>query len=152
MIGVNTADCVPLVAVCESARVAGVAHCGWRGISAGIIESFLRGLAEAVGERGLGGMRFVIGPSVGPCCYEVGDDFLRTFSEPEVAECGGARGGRSVFDLRRLVGRRLAHGGIDRAAVFADNTCTSCESDVLCSYRAGGKACGRMYTFVMITA
>ena len=156
MIGVNTADCVPLLAVGDGARVVGAAHCGWRGIAAGVVESFLKEVRAAVGvgsPEGSGGIRdvrFVIGASVGPCCYEVGDDFLSAFSGREVEECAETRGGKTVFDLRRLVRLRLLDEGIDRAAVFTDNTCTSCAGDSLCSYRAGGNTCGRMYTFAMI--
>jgi len=156
MIGVNTADCVPLLAVDGASRVVGAAHCGWRGIAAGVVESFLGQIGAAAkaespeGRGGPGGARFLIGSSVGPCCYEVGDDFLAAFSAREVGECAETRGGKTVFDLKRLVRLRLIDEGIDRAAVFTDNTCTSCASDSLCSYRAAGDICGRMYTFAMI--
>ncbi|MGD9140573.1 MAG: polyphenol oxidase family protein [bacterium] len=156
VIGVNTADCIPLMAVNESARVIGVAHCGWRGISAGIVENLLKELDSLAGADSRGAARFLIGPSVGACCYEVGADFLGSFSELEVRECsvtadGLEAGGRTAFDLRRLVGMRLVNAGIDRDSVFTDNTCTSCQSDALSSYRAEGEACGRMYTYLMIT-
>jgi YfiH family protein len=151
MIGVNTADCIPLLAVGGSARFAGVAHCGWRGIAAGVVESFLLELDRVAGKGGRRGVRFVVGASVGACCYEVRDDLLRAFAGPEASECARSEGGRTFFDLKGLVRLRLMHGGIDREAVFTDNTCTSCESDLLCSYRAAGRACGRMYSYVMIT-
>ncbi len=156
MIGVNTADCIPLLAIGEGARVVGVAHCGWRGIAAGVVGRFLGEMRAAAGHgaggggAGVPGMRLLVGASVGVCCYEVGDDFLRAFSEREVGECAASRGGRTVFDLKRLVLMRLADEGIDRTAVFTDNTCTSCESRSLSSYRAGGDTCGRMFTFAMI--
>jgi copper oxidase (laccase) domain-containing protein len=89
---------------------------------------------------------------VGGCCYEVGADLLRSFSGREAGICASVRGGRTFFDLRQLVVLRLLDQGIDRAAVFTDNTCTSCASETLCSYRAQGEACGRMYTFLMIKA
>jgi YfiH family protein len=150
VIGVNTADCIPLIAVDQAARVAGVAHCGWRGIAAGVVESFLNELKAACGGSDLVDTRFLIGASVGPCCYEVGRDFLGAFSKREVAECSVSRGGSTAFDLKHLVRSRLAEDGIDQGSVFTDNTCTSCEGETLCSYRASGDACGRMYTFLMI--
>jgi YfiH family protein len=150
MIGVNTADCIPLVAVNGAARVVGVAHCGWRGIAAGIVRSFLREMDAAAGEEGLGETRFLIGPSVGPCCYEVGEDLLSSFGGGEVTECSASGGGGTVFDLKRLVRSRLAQDGIDQGSIITDNTCTSCEGETLCSYRADGEACGRMYTYLMI--
>jgi YfiH family protein len=150
MIGVNTADCVPVMAVCESPRVVGVAHCGWKGTAAGMTESFLRELRAAGAD--LESAKFLIGASVGACCYAVGDDFLSAFSGREAAECARMRGGETRFDLKRLVRMRLLDEGIDREMVFTDNTCTSCESDSLCSYRADGETCGRMYSFAMIAS
>ena len=147
-IGVNTADCVPLLAVSPEPRVVGVAHCGWRGIAAGVVESLIVELEAAGADPHA--TDFLIGPSVGACCYEVGQDFLDAFSRREVIDCSRPEGGGVRFDLRRLVRMRLADEGIDRAAVFTDNTCTSCASGSLCSYRAQGDACGRMYTYGMI--
>ena len=165
MIGVNTADCIPLAAINKGARVIGIAHCGWRGIAAGVVENLLREMDALAGRDNRAGTVFLIGASVGACCYEVGPDFLRSFSEGEVAECsvaecpvaegqvkegGHSPPGRMAFDLKRLVGLRLTNAGIDPNSVFTDNTCTSCEKDELCSYRAEGEACGRMYTYLMI--
>jgi copper oxidase (laccase) domain-containing protein len=167
VIGVNTADCIPLFAVNHETRAVGIAHCGWRGIAAGVIENLIESLEAVSGAKsgrgghdredgargwgGPGGTVYVIGASVGRCCYEVGDDFLERFSADEVKECSlGAHGGKTTFDLKMLVRRRLIHQAIDPAAVFTDNTCTSCLSRMLCSYRAAGDACGRMYSFLMI--
>lgn len=156
MIGVNTADCIPLAAVNKGARVVGIAHCGWRGIADGIVENLLNEMDALAGRGSREGTVFLIGASIGACCYEVGPDFLESFSEFEVRECSVKEGrhgaaGRMAFDLKRLVRLRLANAGIDRNSVFTDNTCTSCEKDALCSYRAEGDACGRMYTYLMIT-
>ncbi len=152
VVGVNTADCVPLFAVNQAARTLGIAHCGWRGIAAGVIESMVDVLGAVSGAKSEGaGTIYVIGASVGRCCYEVGDDLLNTFSAVEVRDCSSRGCGRkATFDLKKLVRRRLTHQGIDPAAIFTDNTCTSCLSGALCSYRAAGAACGRMYSFLMI--
>jgi len=150
MIGISTADCVPLTAVDEVARIVGSAHCGWRGIAGGVVRGLVREMEAAGAAPGRRGTRFVIGASIGPCCYEVGDDFLQAFGDREVAECLSRDGGRGMFDLKRLVALRLVDEGIDPAAIIIDNTCTSCAHDSLCSYRARGVTCGRMYTYAMI--
>ncbi len=182
VIGVNTADCIPLFAVNRETRTVGIAHCGWRGIAAGVVENLIEalgvmslvgrgrdvtegregggdregrgGLATEDGPRGSGGWGgtlYVIGASVGRCCYDVGADLLDRFSDDEVKECSsGGCGGKTTFDLKKLVRRRLIHRAIDPAAIFTDNTCTSCLSDMLCSYRVAGDACGRMYSFLLI--
>jgi YfiH family protein len=69
-LAVATADCVPVVI--EGPDVAGVAHAGWRGVTAGVIPALL----DAMRSAGLSPVRAGIGPSIGPCCYEVGEDVL----------------------------------------------------------------------------
>ena len=114
VIGVNTADCIPLLAVSDGARVVGAAHCGWRGVASGIVRSFVHEMRAALadgmpnGDAGLEGAVFLLGPSVGACCYEVGPDFLDAFGERDVEVCATALGGRTRFDLRKLVAMRLA--------------------------------------------
>jgi YfiH family protein len=150
VIGVSSADCIPLFAFDDASGTLGIAHCGWRGIAAGIVEAMVASL-EGAG-AGRSGTRFLIGVSIGSCCYEVGHELLGAFSVSEVDECVGkarSEGERRMFDLKKLVARRLAEQGIDRDAVFTDNTCTSCRRDLLCSYRAHGSACGRMYSYLM---
>ncbi len=74
-VGVATADCVP-VAV-EGPRVAAVIHAGWRGLAAGVIETTLHRLAGAALEV----ERAAIGPGIGPCCYEVGEEVVARLSD-----------------------------------------------------------------------
>jgi len=158
MVGVTVADCVPLLAVNEKARVAGVAHCGWRGTAAGIVGNFVDAL-ERPGATGAdqAATRYLIGPSIGQCCYEVGDDMLAHFSlrerEAFVSRRAGGDSGRGgvFFDLKAAVAARLMARGVPPGQICVDNTCTSCQQYKLSSYRAGGRDCGRMLAFVMLT-
>ncbi|MGD8628285.1 MAG: polyphenol oxidase family protein, partial [bacterium] len=95
MVGVTVADCVPLLAANLEDRVVGAAHCGWRGTAAGIVGEFVDAL-DALGPSGTSGSaaRYLIGPSIGPCCYEVGDDMLSHFSARD----------RDAFVIRRAGG------------------------------------------------
>ncbi len=70
---VATADCVPVIL--EGSEVAAVVHAGWRGATAGVL---LRAL-EAIAAAGLTVQRAAIGPAIGPCCYEVGDEVAARF-------------------------------------------------------------------------
>lgn len=72
-VAVATADCVPVIL--EGDGFAAVVHAGWRGTSAGVLE---RTIAELSG-AGLAVARAAIGPSIGPCCYEVGDEVADRF-------------------------------------------------------------------------
>jgi polyphenol oxidase len=124
------ADCA-LVALARTngARPAvAVLHVGWRGLLAGIVET---------GVAALGGRpAAVVGPAIGPCCYEVG---------PEVAEPFRARFGADVardgrLDLWTSVERALAQAGC--AAVERLDLCTACAPDRFFSYRRDGKPRG----------
>lgn len=69
-IAIATADCLPIAI--EGSRTIAVVHAGWRGIAAGVIGATLERMAE-LGDRA---ERAVIGPAIGPCCYEVGDEVV----------------------------------------------------------------------------
>jgi polyphenol oxidase len=122
---VFVADCLP-VALAGPGGVAMI-HCGWRGLRAGIVE---RGV-EAVQAQAA-----AVGPGIGPCCYEVGDEVLAAFEPlgPEVAE------GR-MLDLRQVVRRLLERAGVER--VETSEECTSCQPELFFSHRRDGEPTGR---------
>lgn len=72
-VAIATADCVPIIL--EGSGFAAVVHAGWRGAATGVLQATIAKLAEF----GLGVERAAIGPSIGPCCYEVGDDVAERF-------------------------------------------------------------------------
>jgi YfiH family protein len=122
---VLVADCLPVALVGE----AGVAmlHCGWRGLAAGIVER---------GVRGVGATHAAIGPGIGPCCYEVGDEVLAAF-----APLGEGIAEGRMLDLVEVARRLLERAGVD--AVDAAGLCTRCEEDLFFSHRRDGPRTGR---------
>lgn len=122
---VLTADCLP-VALSGPGGVA-MLHCGWRGLAAGII---------AAGAEAVEATDAAIGPGIGPCCYEVGEEVLEAFAElgPGIAE------GR-MLDLVEAARRRLAAAGITR--VQSADLCTSCEPELFFSHRRDRGRTGR---------
>jgi YfiH family protein len=127
-LSIFTADCVPIVVA--SARSVVVAHAGWRGLAAGIIQHAMARLSD---EREL---RALVGPCIGDCCYEVGVDVAHNFSDhARVVETGT----RWHVDLGGAASAQLAEVGVmvDRIAV-----CTRCDSR-LHSWRRDGTAAGR---------
>lgn len=130
---VFVADCVP-VALCGPGGVA-MLHCGWRGLAAGIIE---RGAAA------VGATEAAIGPAVGPCCYEVGEDVLNQFPGPKLPPAGrkpepGDRG--PMLDLPEVAQRLLLEAGVER--IETAGLCTSCEPDLFFSHRRDAGRTGR---------
>ena len=122
---VFVADCVP-VALAGAKGVA-MLHCGWRGLAAGIVA---RGVAA------IGATDAAIGPSIGPCCYEVGTEVLSTF-EPLG---DGVASGR-MLDLPEVARRLLAAAGIER--IELSGLCTSCEPGLFFSHRRDRGRTGR---------
>lgn len=72
-VAIATADCVPIIL--EGNGLAAVVHAGWRGASTGVLQATVARLAES----GLSVERAAIGPSIGPCCYEVGEEVAERF-------------------------------------------------------------------------
>jgi len=141
---VVTADCVPvLLAACDRPLGAAV-HAGWRGAAAGVVEAAL----DALRARGAGAVEAVIGPAVGPCCYEVGpevrDAFARRTGEV-TSPAWSVRDGRLYLDLRTAVRRLLDAAGV--AAVDVVGPCTACDRRYA-SYRRDGGGAGRQTSFI----
>jgi YfiH family protein len=152
LIGVSVADCLPVLAANMTGGVIGAAHCGWRGIAAGIVEKFVESGVSLAGGLGAGGTRFVIGPAVGPCCYEVGEDLLGRFGRDEVERFSSVRNGKTYFDLKRLVAARLVAAGARPGNISIDKTCTACHKSQLSSYRREGAGCGRILAVLGLSA
>lgn len=145
LIGVSVADCLPLLAVDSADGVIAAAHCGWRGIADGVVERLLEAIDALAGNRAARERtRYLVGASVGSCCYCVREDLLSRFEPEEVRLFASARGGRTYFDLKQVVAHRLTRGVARPADIVIDKTCTACNKLQLSSYRREGASCGRM--------
>jgi YfiH family protein len=122
---VFTADCLP-VAVAGPKGMA-MLHAGWRGLAGGILGAG----AEAVEATSA-----AIGPGIGPCCYEVGEEVLESFSDLGK----GVADGR-MLDLPEVARRLLARAGVER--VESTGLCTSCEEELFFSHRRDEGRTGR---------
>jgi YfiH family protein len=117
---VYTADCLP-VAVAGPKGVA-ILHCGWRGLAAGIV---------ARGADSVGATHAAIGPGIGPCCYEVGDEVLGPF-----AGLGADVAAGRMLDLPEVARRLLHEAGVGR--IESAGLCTRCEEELFFSHRRDG--------------
>jgi len=121
---VFTADCLP-VALAGPGGVA-MLHCGWRGLAAGIIPRGVEAIAATDA---------AIGPGIGPCCYEVGEDVLGAFADIGLDAPG------PTLDLTEVARRLLADAGVERVESAA--LCTSCEEERFFSHRRDAGTTGR---------
>jgi hypothetical protein len=121
---VLTADCLP-VALAGPGAVA-MLHCGWRGLAAGIVGHGVEAIAATDA---------AIGPGIGPCCYEVGDDVRGAFAALGIDAPG------PTLDLTEVARRLLSGAGVER--VEAAEICTSCEEERFFSHRRDAGTTGR---------
>jgi polyphenol oxidase len=140
LVGVWTADCVPVHMVAPAFGVAAAVHCGWRGSAAGILAVALQRLATdwAVAARDV---EAALGPSIGGCCYEVGDEVENAFVSGAgrvLGRTGFERRGASIyFDLRTFLRAELIELGV--RSIDSLGPCTACSPGVLHSYRKGAR-------------
>lgn len=142
------ADCVPVVLWDPVRRVVGVAHAGWRGTVAGTPAAALECMRERYHTRASDVM-VGIGPSIGPCCYEVGPEVAaqvgRAFVGANVLQTGAD--GRMRFDLWSANVETLLRAGVAEEHVAVAGICTRCQHDLFFSHRAAGGLTGR-FAFV----
>jgi len=146
LVGVVTADCMPVLLVDRRRRVVAAVHAGWRGAAAGVLEAAVEHLRGAFGARPAD-LEAVIGPAIAGCCYEVGDEVVDTFrgrTGDATAPAWTRRGERYVLDLRIAARCLLEAAGVRSMAVLGP--CTACGLGYH-SYRRDGARTGRQLSF-----
>ena len=150
ILGIETADCLPVLLADPRRRVVAAAHAGWRGTAAGVTRAAVRALVEN-GSRPED-LVAALGPGIGACCYEVGDELVAAFGPGGDAFFRPGPRGRLHLDVRAANVAQLVAAGVaaDRIHHVAD--CTSCRADLYHSYRRDGPRSGRMINYVGWTA
>jgi YfiH family protein len=152
-VAVRVADCVPvLIADPVTGHVAAV-HAGWRGVVVGVIDAAVDRLCEGLERGAPGTLVAAIGPSIGPCCFEVG---LGVAAQIEEAVSGGGLSGpcvvgrrdeargKAYVDLRSAVRRSLGRRGMQDAWIDDVGGCTRCDPSLYYSFRREGDRSGRL--------
>jgi len=141
---VLTADCLPVLLADEGGTVVGIAHAGWRGLAAGVIENVVRAMGGVAPES----LIAYLGPAIGAGAYEVGRDVFDAFvaADPEAATAFASRGaGKYLADLNLLARQRLMRLGV--GSIHGGTMCTYSDPERFYSYRRDG-ATGRMASLV----
>jgi YfiH family protein len=147
---VLTADCLPVVLASPASGIGGVAHAGWMGTVSGIV---VRAVEEITARGGGPASKIVagLGPSIGKCCYQVGEDLYLAFREK-----WGRAFVRHVFtradpwklDLQMANRLQLLEAGVPRENIAGLPLCTVCRPDLFFSHRRDGVRSGRMLNFL----
>ena len=128
ILGILTADCVPVLFADRDAGVIGAAHAGWKGALAGVTDATLTAMES------LGASRANIAAAIGPCIarasYEVDDGFVQRFAADDPANerfFAAAKPGHAMFDIAAYVAARLAAAGVTRIAIGGQDTYAEAE-------------------------
>ena len=147
---VRMADCAAVLLASGGGDAFAAVHAGWRGIAAGIVREAVRRLAEPGWAPST--LVAAIGPSIGPCCYEVGDEVVEAIVAAGVPESSlfvrTVPGGRPRVDLHAALARQLADAGVPAEAIHPAPWCTRCRNDLFFSFRAEGRDVGRLMAVV----
>lgn len=128
LLGILTADCVPVLFADRDAGVVGAAHAGWKGALAGVTDATLIAM-ESLGAR-RANMAAAIGPCIARASYEVDAAFLQRFTADDPANerfFAAGQPGHSMFDIAAYVAARLAAAGVTRIAIGGQDTYAEAE-------------------------
>ncbi|MBF0271152.1 MAG: peptidoglycan editing factor PgeF [Magnetococcales bacterium] len=161
VVGVLTADCAPVLLADPMARVVGAAHAGWRGAVAGIVENTIEAMETLGADRNR--MLAIIGPCIGPDCYEVDltfrDQLLKSTENKMEQEwqkffSREKKPDKVNFDLPGYVLARLIKTGIDARQIINLEQCTYALESLFFSHRRavhrGQTPCGRQLSGIFL--
>jgi polyphenol oxidase len=174
LLAIETADCVPLLFADRRRGVVAAAHAGWRGLAAGVPGIAVSALASSFGSRPED-LVVAVGPSIGPCCYEIGPEVRSRFEgagfsptqlgrwfhewpQPSDTNRTMAATHRGVgedhwfFDPAQAACDQLAAAGLASTAIHVARLCTASHPEVFCSFRRDGPPAGRMAAVIRATA
>ena len=171
LLGIQTADCVPMLLADTKKRAVAAVHAGWRGTLARIAEKAVGRMRLEFGSQPQD-ILAAIGPSIGPCCYEVGADLVTKFTaqfadgadyfdeplsgeEPNPLQWlnmrppGHQPPPKNVhLDLRQANRSQLENAGLRPKNIFSSDLCTACHPSLLFSYRKQGPVSGRLMAVI----
>ncbi len=151
------ADCLPVLFYDPTHQAVGLAHAGWRGTVSHVAAKTLMAMGEAYGTRPEE-VRAVLGPCIGVCCYEVGADVFREFSEVfpwagEILQKTSADHWK--LDLAQANARQLVEIGLKEENLIRSGLCTIRNNDLFYSHRAEARESaptGRFGAFIMLNS
>jgi polyphenol oxidase len=148
MLAVQTADCVPILVSDLKGKAVAAIHAGWRGTASRIAETTILRLLKkfSIDPKDL---VVSIGPHIGVCCYEVGDDVVETISNPAEFE-SRPEWPKPHLNLASANRQQLLDAGVPEQRIEISTLCTRCRADLFHSYRRDGKAMGHMLSVIGI--
>jgi YfiH family protein len=144
LIGVRTADCVPILMADSTSSIVAAVHAGWRGSAADIAGKTVRRLSDFKAKSDH--LLVAIGPCIGECCFEVGPEL-----EPHFAPLFPEKTDFRRIDLAEANRRQLIAAGVRPENIDVSGLCTRCGAEEFHSFRRDREASGRMVAAIGIT-
>ncbi len=150
---VFTADCVPIFILDPVGKAIGLVHAGWRGTLSRMSERAVAMMRETYGSRPED-LIVALGPSIGPCCYQVGEEVVSAFREqfPDRSSfiSPNPAGKKWTLDLWEANRIQLVRVGVKDDNIINSRMCTCCRNDLFFSHRRDGRPAGRMMSLMML--
>ena len=149
MLGILTADCVPILLFDPHQEVVAAVHAGWKGTKANIVA---KTVAHMETHFGCNPQNIIaaIGPSIGQCCYEVGEEVAEHFSCIEGAY-QKRENGKYMLNLKHINKYQLLKSGLLSNNIEQSSVCTSCDTERFFSYRKEQGCSGRFMSLIGIS-
>jgi YfiH family protein len=152
VVAVQVADCAPILAASDDGRVVAASHAGWRGTAADVAGVTVRSFEQRFNVRPAE-VSAAIGPSIGPCCYEVGAELIDAFAargwnRSELESWFVRRDGKLFLDVWKANTDQLTKAGLSPERMHVSRLCTACHPDWFYSYRREGPGTGRLAGFI----
>jgi len=145
MLGVLTADCVPVLLYDPQREVVAAVHAGWKGTKEQIVAKTVRKMQEVFGSEPAD-IVAGIAPAIGKCCYEVGEEVAEHFLDiPDACE---AKGDKYMLDLPYINKYQLLDAGLKAEHIEMSDICTACETAKFFSYRKEEGCSGRFMSLI----
>ncbi len=139
------ADCTPIIFFDPISHAVGLTHAGWRGTMKNAAAATVAAMMQSFDARPQN-IIAVIGPAIGPCCYEVGSDVMAAADDAfgpgnRLFSRYNQQGNHAYFDMWEANRRQLMEAGVGQ--VILTNICTACHTDLFFSHRAERGQAGR---------
>lgn len=145
---VRTADCVPILIADRQGRTVGAAHAGWRGTSEAVVRKTIETMVSEAGIEP-GDLSAAVGPHIGVCCMEVGEEVFDWFAEPGIFE-RRPEWPRPHLNLGEANRLQMVAAGVPAERIQVSTLCTRCRRDMFHSYRRDRAQAGRMLSVIGI--
>ena len=150
IIGIFTADCVPIILIDEENGVIAAIHSGWRGTFESITLKTIEKMKNEFNTNGMN-VKAYIGPHIRRCCYEVSEDLKLNFMKKKETIKKSELFNEKNLNLEACIVDDLKRAGVQDYNINSLNLCTYCSDDIkLHSYRKSQGSYGRMFSFIML--